>query len=69
MKVKENKLFLLSNNAMISRKQFFKKYLQYFEKEFSENDFNEIKKVFTINMCYNASFVLAQELDNKLADK
>jgi 4-nitrophenyl phosphatase len=65
------KLFLLSNNAMLSRIDFFKKYLNLFKDSFGAESekYQKVQSLFKLEMCYNAGYVLAQELSNKIQDK
>lgn len=54
---------------MFNRLKFYKKYLGFFEKEFSAEDFENLKTLFTLEMCYNAGYVLAQELSTRVVEK
>ena len=63
---KSLKLILLSNNAVFCRKEFYKKLKKYFKDEFDADTYKQIEQLFTIDMCYNAAYVLAQELDQQI---
>lgn len=57
-----NKVFLLSNNATLSRQAFFEKVQGLFEQVLSPSDFRSLNGIFKAEHCYNAGFVLAHEM-------
>ena len=57
-------MFLLSNNATLAREAFYQKILAVFKKTISEAEYDQILRLFKMDHCYNAGFVLAHELSN-----
>jgi len=59
-------VFLLSNNATLSRVDFHKKVMGLFKKGLEEQDFVAVKRLFKLENCYNAGFVLAHEVAQEI---
>ena len=58
----ENKVFLLSNNATLSRPAFYEKIVNVFGEVLSPEDMRHLSNIFKADQCYNAGFVLAHEM-------
>jgi ribonucleotide monophosphatase NagD (HAD superfamily) len=62
----KNQVFLVSNNATLNRKDFYKKVIDMFNKELTEDQQVQATRNFKVENCYNAGFVLAHEVANEI---
>ena len=63
---KERKVYLMSNNAIYSREGFFDKIMSKFSEILSPEQFCEVQSKFSISQCYNAAYVLAEEMSGQV---